>query len=226
MQTPTEIQGPICRAKVTIYSSARFYLVLIQREVRTKMNNAIRMTHCVCILLVLGLVAGCGDDNPSNVNPPDHTNLGGTIGVYADMNGVSPNVVDNGNLAEIYVVHKVAEGATACAFKIEQPAGWTLISAESQFPVSIGNIEDGISIGYGQCRSGSIHVMTLTYNAPGNSTPDARFRVLPNPQWPEHVQVVDCDQNLVDDGIGVESPIVLPQETGAGHQGRPKTRED
>ena len=207
MQTPTEIQGPICRAKVTIYSSARFYLVLIQREVRTKMNNAIRMTHCVCILLVLGLVASCGDDNPSNVDTPDNTNLGGTIGVYADMSGASTNLIDYGEVAQIYVVHKVAEGATACAFRIEEPAGWTLVSAESQFPVTIGDIEDGISIGYGQCLSGTIHVMTLTYNTPGNSTPDARFRVLPNSQWPEHVQVVDCSQNLVEDGIGVASRV-------------------
>ena len=189
------------------------------------MNNALRMTHCVCILLVLGLVAGCGDDNPSNVTP-DNTNLGGTIGVYADMSGASSALVDNGGVAEIYVVHKVAEGATACAFSIEAPAGWTLVAAQSQFPVSIGDIEDGVSIAYGQCLTGSIHVMTLTYTAPGNSTSDARFRVLPNSQWPEHVQVVDCNQNLVEDGIGVESPIVLPQENENGNQERPKTRQD
>jgi hypothetical protein len=166
------------------------------------MNYALRMTHCVCILLVLGLVAGCGDDNPSNVTPPDNTNVGGTI-------------------------HKVDEGATACAFRIEAPTGWTLVSAQSEFPVSVGDIEDGISVAYGQCLNGTIRVMTLTYGAPGNSTTDARFRVLPNSQWPDRVQVVDCNQNLVDDGRGLDSPVVLPQEgQNGGSQGRPKSRQD
>jgi hypothetical protein len=178
------------------------------------------------MLLVLGLVAGCGDDNPSNVTPPDNTNLGGTIGVYSDMSGLSPTVLDNGDMSEVYVVHKVDGGATASAFRIEAPAGWVLVSAESEFPVSIGDIEDGISVAYGQCARGSIHVMTLTYSAPGNTPTDARFRVLPNPQWPEHVQVVDCNENLVDDGIGMESPVVLAEEVGGGNQSRPKSREE
>ncbi len=191
------------------------------------MNYALRMTHCVCILLVLGLVAGCGDDNPSNVTPPDNTNVGGTIGVYMDMSGESPVVVDNGATVEMYVVHKVDQGATACAFRVEAPAGWTLVSAQSEFPVSVGDIEDGISVAYGQCLSGTIRIMTLTYTAPGNSAADARFRVLPNSQWPEHVQVVDCSQNLVEDGRGVDSPVVLPQEgQNGGNQERPKSRQD
>lgn len=191
------------------------------------MNSALRMTHCVCILLVLGLVAGCGDDNPSNVTPPVDNNVGGTIGVYMDMSGTSPAVIDNGGTVEMYVVHKVDQGATACAFRIESPAGWTLVAAQSEFPVSVGDIEDGISVAYGQCLTGAIRVMTLTYSAPGNSTTDARFRVLPNSQWPEHVQVVDCNQNLVEDGRGIDSPVVLPQEVqNESGQGRPKTRED
>jgi hypothetical protein len=190
------------------------------------MNNALRMTHCVCILLVLGLIAGCGDDNPSNVTtPPVDNNVGGTIGVYADVNGQSSVVVDNGATAEVYVVHKVTQGATACAFRIEAPTGWTLVSAQSEFPVSIGDIDDGISIAYGQCLTGSIHVMTLTYTAPGNSTTDARFRVLPNLQWPAHIQVVDCEQNLVEDGIGVESPVVIQQEAGGTQNGHPRGQD-
>ena len=185
------------------------------------------MTHCVCILLVLGLVAGCGDDNPSTVTPPDETNVGGTIGIYMNVDDTSPTVVDNGDMVEMYVIHKVDQGVTACAFRVEAPAGWTLVAAQSEFPVSVGDIEDGISVAYGQCLTGSIHVMTLTYNAPGNSATDARFRVLPNSQWPEHIQVVDCGQNLVEDGRGLDSPVVLPQggPDNSG-QSRPKTRQD
>ena len=190
------------------------------------MKYAFRMTHCVCILLVLGFVAGCGDDNTSNVTPPDNVNAGGTIGIYMDMSGTSPVVVDNGATVEMYVVHKVDQGATACAFRVEAPTGWTLVSAQSEFPVSVGDIEDGISIAYGQCLTGAVRVMTLIYNAPGNSGTDARFRVLPNSQWPDRVQVVDCNQNLVDDGRGLDSPVVLPQENQGSNQQRPKTRED
>lgn len=163
-------------------------------------------------MLAAGLFFGCSDDSPTTpkppVEPPEETNFAGSIGVYMDAEGLDDNLVDTGFIVQFYVVHKVEYGATASSFRIEAPEGWTLLAANSEFPVSIGNITDGISIGYGRCASGAVHVMTLTYQSPGNTPAGSFFRVLPHTQWPDGIQSVDCQEALHEDGEGVESPVV------------------
>ena len=175
------------------------------------MENVFRIGSVLCILLVLGTFVGCGDDDPVAVNPPDVvTNEAGSIGIYTDVDGQYSYLADTGGIVKLRVVHIVTDGATASAFRIEEPAGWVRTSAIAEFPVSLGNVDDGISIGYGKCMSGSIHVMTLTYRSPGNTTPGAVFKVLPHNEWPNSVQVVNCSDKLLEDGIGKESPITVP----------------
>lgn len=182
------------------------------------MNNAFRMTYLVCILLVLGCFIGCGDDDATPVvpviEPPDDTNFGGSIGIYADAWGTNPKLQDTGGVVTFYVVHKTEDGGTASSFSIEAPAGWTRLGAKSQFPVALGNVDNGVAIGYGQCMKGAIHVMTLTYQSPGNTNPGAMFRVRPHTEFPENIQVVGCDMTLLNDGIAKESPVIqsLPPE--------------
>ncbi|NIO27686.1 MAG: hypothetical protein GTO29_03930 [Candidatus Latescibacteria bacterium] len=175
------------------------------------MNKAFRIICPVCILLVLSLFIACSSDNPASTRkPPEEPVLAGSIGVYADEEGTDPNLVDTGGTVVFYVVHDVANGATASAFKIETPAGWVRIGAEVQFPLSIGDIDDGIAIAYGTCLFDAVHVMTLTYQSPGNSPSGTLFKVLPHSVWPEGIQVVDCRNNLLENGIGKESPVSLP----------------
>jgi hypothetical protein len=170
------------------------------------------MLHLFCILLLIGFAAGCGDDEPvaPPVAPPQ---AAGTIGVYADADGSVQNLADIDGVVTVYVVHKVEDGATASNFRIQAPAGWTRLSAESEYPVAIGDFDNGISIGYGACRSGAIHVATLTYRSTGDTPAGAMFRVLPHNQWPECIQVADCEFNVLENGRGLESPIVDAYET-------------
>ena len=178
------------------------------------MNRVFRISCHVCILLAVSLFVGCSDDDPASVKPPVQPALGGSIGIYADADGTDPTLVDTGGMVTFYVVHKVTQGAMASAYRIEAPAGWTLIAADAQFPVSLGDINDGISIAYGECLTGTIHVMTLTYQSPGNSASGTKFKVLPHSGWPENVRVVDCNQNTLDDAVGEESPVVKEPNLG------------
>ncbi len=169
------------------------------------------MLQLFCILLLIGFAAGCGSDEPV-VQPPVVTPSAGTIGVYGDADGTIENVVDFGGAVTLYVVHTVEDGATASTFRVEAPAGWTRLAVESQFPVTIGDVDEGISIAYGNCAKGTIHLMTLTYESPGDTQAGAMFKVLPHTLWPDHIQVVDCDNNVLENARGAESPVVLPQE--------------
>ncbi len=191
------------------------------------MKNAFRIGNVLCILLVLGVFVGCGDDDPVAVNTPTvDVNEAGSIGIYADTDGRFSHLTDTGGTVTFHVVHKVTDGATASAFKIEEPAGWVRISATTDFPVALGNVDDGISIGYGQCMSGSIHVMSLTYRSPGNTQPGATFKVLPHDQWPNAVQVVNCGDKLLEDGVGKESPVNLLGADESNDQERPSFRQE
>jgi hypothetical protein len=191
------------------------------------MKNAFRIGNVLCILLVLGMFVGCGDDDPVAVNPPDVVvNEAGSIGIYTDTDGRFSHLTDTGGTVTFHVVHVVPDGATASAVRIEEPAGWVRISANTEFPVSIGNIDDGISIGYGQCMTGSIHVMTLTYKSPGNTEPGTSFKVLPHTEWPNNLQVVNCTDKLLEDGIGKESPVNVPNTDTANDQERPRLRQE
>jgi hypothetical protein len=165
-------------------------------------------------LLALVIFVGCSDDDTTAVNPPNPpvTNLAGAIGIYADTDGTDNDLVDSGGTVTFYVIHKANEEPVASsAFRIEAPDGWTRIGAVSEYPVSIGDVDTGMSIAYGECfNSEAIHIMTLTYQSPGNSTPGTVFKIVPHYAWPENIQVVNCNLTMLEDGIGEESPVVLP----------------
>jgi hypothetical protein len=162
-------------------------------------------------MLVFGVFVGCSDDDASIAPDPPEPHVAGSIGVYADIEGTDRNLTDTGGTVTLYVVHKVEDGGTASAFTIEAPEGWALISEISPYPLTIGNITAGISIAYGQCLSEAIHIMTLTYRSPGDSQPGSVFEVKPHPHWPDNITVVDCDHAIVDDGVAISSPVVIPQ---------------
>ena len=175
------------------------------------MNRAFRVFYIVCILVVFSFVIGCGDDPVSTKqNPPlPEPDLAGVIGVFSDAAGTNANITDTGGSVTLYVVHTIDVGATASAFRIEAPEGWGIPTVQVQFPLSIGNIADGISVAYNTCKVGAVHVMTLTYDSPGNTAQGATFKVLPHVQWPNYVQVVDCF-NALHDGAGLQTPVVVP----------------
>lgn len=165
------------------------------------------------MLLALGLVLGCSDDETvMEPNPPaGPMNPGGTLGIYSDQAGTNPTVTDPGagTLVTVYVVHKSGRGVLSSQFKVESPAGWTYLGSTSPFQVKIdnpqGGFEAGTSITYGACMIGSVHVATVQYLAPGGSTGGV-FRVVPNEQFPT-INAVECDLTLVSSVIGEECPV-------------------
>ena len=169
------------------------------------MNKTMRILAGACVLLTMALFVGCSDDDTTPTEPGGSTSMAGSIGIYADAGGTNPNINDTGAVVTVYVVHNVPNGATAAQFRVEAPAGWTVQSESAQFPVAIGDVSDGIALGYGTCRTDAVHLMTLTYQSPGTST--GSFRVLPHTQTPDAIQVVDCSDNLLTDADGESTPV-------------------
>lgn len=165
------------------------------------------------MLLALGLVLGCSDDETVVTPPPPTgpTNPGGTLGVYADQAGTNQTITDPGAgaLVTVYVVHKSGLGVLSSQFRVAAPAGWTFVGVTSPFQVRIdnplGGFTSGTSITYGACMTGSIHVATVQYIAPGGSAGGV-FQVLPNDQYTT-INAVDCDLNLVTTVVGEDCPV-------------------
>jgi len=157
-------------------------------------------------MLAVGVFAGCSDDDP--VVPPVPTpepNPAGSFGVYADDAGASRDIVNSGGLVTVYVVHKNSVGVTASAFKVNAPDGWTLVGTNAQFPVVIGSADVAIDIAYGECLTGNIHLLTLTYQPPVGSTTGSFEIVAPSRR--NSIQVVDCHSTMLESGVGLVSPV-------------------
>jgi hypothetical protein len=176
------------------------------------MKNVFRITAGVCMLLVIGLFTGCSDDSstPTDPPPPTQANEGGNIGIYMDTEGTNSTITADGTLKTLHVVHHNELGARASSFMVEAPAGWTFVAEAPQHPVSIGSVDPtdsyGISIAYSGCMTGAIHTMTLFYQSPATSQPGDVFKVVKHGLLPE-IQVVNCDEEMVKDAEGNESPV-------------------
>lgn len=174
------------------------------------MKRAFRLGFHICILLAFGAFVGCSDEDPAAVPAPEpDPAVAGSMGIYADAAGTNSRIVDDGGTVTVYVVHKIEVGGIASAFTVEAPAGWTRLGAASQYPVNIGDVDAGMSIGYGNCLTGTIHLMTLTYDSPGNSAAGSTFKILPHPEWPDNIRVVDCDAEMLTDCVGRISSVVV-----------------
>ena len=174
------------------------------------MNRAFRFAFYACIMLSLAVFVACSDDDPA-APPPDpgpEPATGGTIGVYADVQGTDMNIIDTGGLVQVYVIHKTGGESTASQFKIVAPAGWTEIGAYHQMDLHIGTFYRGIAYSYGECLEGTIHLATVTYQSPGNTNGEV-FQIDGADRWGV-IRVVDCDENVYTDGEGLSSPVSTP----------------
>ena len=94
-------------------------------------------------------------------------------------------------------------GAVATGFSAPLPGcviGATYLSDTVVFPVTLGNSQTGVAIGFGACLSGNaIHVLTINCLFQGLTEECCSYQVLPYPhQTPPGVYVVDCQDNLVE----------------------------
>ncbi|NIO29536.1 MAG: hypothetical protein GTO29_13395 [Candidatus Latescibacteria bacterium] len=119
----------------------------------------------------------------------------GSIGLFADTQGLDCNLYDTGSTVAVHVLHVHSTGATGSQFKVIQAdgacmtwIGYTL----PPFPTVIGDPQTGITIAYGTCLVSPIHLTTITYCG-CNSPSCSMIRVVPDPAAiPQGVLVADC----------------------------------
>ena len=71
--------------------------------------------------------------------------------------------------------------------------GVTYLGETSTYAVAVGTTQTGVSIGYGACYSGTIHVLTVRFFGTGLSEPCCVYPVVPDWYHGEtEVNVVDC----------------------------------
>lgn len=173
------------------------------------MYRAFRIAFHACIMLSLAVFVGCSDDDPTTPpNPGPEPTVAGSVGIYTNDAGTNRDIVDTGGTVTLYVVHKVADGAIATQFKIEEPVGWNLIGVNNQIELALGDVENGIAYAYGSCLSGTIHLATLTYQSPGNSA-GSSFKVV-EASVSEPLEIIDCNQNRITDLVGLTSTVSAP----------------
>lgn len=142
----------------------------------------------------------------------------GTIGIFSDVSGSDPTIEDrHPGIIKLYVVHMNTDGATACQFRARKP--WCFdaefLGDTNVFPCTIGNSQDFVAIGYGECLSGPIHVLTMNFFSQGRSEPSCEYSIQPWSGWQfvwedpaGLVQMVDCDFNLLD--LDHQSAMINP----------------
>jgi hypothetical protein len=137
----------------------------------------------------------------------------GSVGIFADAAGTNCNLPDAvPGLTPYYVVHVYTTGATACQFKATKPACVlaSYLSDATVFPVTVGNSQTGVSVGYGTCRSGPIHVLTLNFFTQGLTQACCYYKVACDPLGSDGcasglIDIVDCsfEPALATAGTGI-----------------------
>lgn len=125
----------------------------------------------------------------------------GTIGIFADPNGTNPNLVDNGpGIYSVYVVHVDVSGSEGCQFSAPLPACYpgSFLSDGNVHDVVLGNSQDGVSVAYGQCLSGPIHVLTINVFNQGLTQQCCRWWVRPHPDnVNQQIEATNCSRDFI-----------------------------
>lgn len=120
----------------------------------------------------------------------------GTIGLYTEETATNCDMVDAGQgILTVYVVHTQVAGSTASEFMVQPSTGFTATHVGDYTPyLYIGNSQTGISVGYGECLSGPISIMTITYLFDGTSSACGYLEVVGDPGAvePPGLYTVDC----------------------------------
>lgn len=149
-------------------------------------------------LLLISLVALCWASTAFAV--------AGSIGVFADRNGASCAILNNGTSGDdVWIVHTGSSGTTGSAWIATIPscAGFVHLVDLPQFTVAIGNSQIGVSVGYGDCLvTGSIAVTQLFVTRVTSAVGCCLFTVGPHP-------------DLIDPGTGVAYTTPIENDCGS-----------
>jgi hypothetical protein len=120
----------------------------------------------------------------------------GALCLFSDGGGTECNIVDEGGLVQVYIVHTQTDGAMASQFMLDvSTAGWTWIGDSWNFTVVVGNSFEGVSIAYGGCQTGSI-VLGVANLMGTSASADTPISIVAHPDV-EDVLVVDCEDNTM-----------------------------
>ena len=99
-------------------------------------------------------------------------------------------------LVTTYVVHMYTTGAMASQWRIESPCNLMVYVGEViAFATAIGNTQTGISVAYGGCFVGPIHLATINWFAQGLTSPCCMMSAVEDPGAPSGlIEAVDCAQ--------------------------------
>jgi hypothetical protein len=127
----------------------------------------------------------------------------GSISIFADPGGTNCNLtmLPAPAVTSFYVVHVNGTDVVGSQFRARKPAcmNAVFLSDEYVFPLTIGESQFGIFVGYGQCKSGTVHILTIKYRSLGPTEPCCYYPVVPDPSSESgHIEVVDCvDFNIM-----------------------------
>ena len=124
----------------------------------------------------------------------------GSVGVFSEATGASCELADVAGVANVYVLHKWTDGATASEFQVNLPACMVWLADNSPFTLKSGNFKDGTSIPYQTCldtQGGPISLGFMIFSLTGACPPCTYMTVAENPfslpaPLPGEVYVVDC----------------------------------
>lgn len=108
-----------------------------------------------------------------------------TVAIFSDSLGIDCNLPQTspGFFNAYVVLSSMATGVTGVQFAAPKPSCFAgiYLADVSPFPVAIGNSQTGISVGFGGCLSGRIHVLTIRYYTDGVTPACCAYPVLPDP---------------------------------------------
>lgn len=127
----------------------------------------------------------------------------GYLGIFGDAEATDCYPMDDYvGILRFYVVMIESEGFTGTEFSVVPGGGFVGVfmgdELSDQANISFGNSPTGKQIALGACRSGTVHVLTISYYCQGLSPTCSYLEVLPNPEsiHPETVNIANCDYIL------------------------------
>lgn len=112
----------------------------------------------------------------------------------------------------VYIFHVNTTGATGVQFSAPNPpcSQMTWVSDQPEFPITFGDSQSGVAVGYGTCRTGTFLIMSIYFLGNGTTSPCCYYPVMPDTREPADMIGVDCnyDKYSLSSGSAIINPTV------------------
>ena len=124
------------------------------------------------------------------------------IGVFKDTSGCPCQLYDTTpGLMRVTVLHVNSPGATWSRFGAPVSScmyGMTWLSDAAVFPGTVGNSQEGVSIDYGRCLTGTFQILAIDYFVQGFTEECCFYHVLPAAGAASgEIEVGNCKDDVV-----------------------------